>query len=194
MTETQARAVIVTYAARLYERGLVAGSSGNISLRVSGETLLVTPASRSLRGLEPSEIVACATDGTPLDRAQRPTSELPLHLAAYRVRPDTQCVIHTHPTYCIAWSKTRALFPLDTVGALESLGAIELVPYAKAGTRELAELCAAAFARGVDTIVMERHGLSCLATDLETAFIRTDLAEATAHIEFAASGLHTANR
>jgi len=39
---------------------------------------------------------------------------------------------------------------------------------------------------------MERHGLSCVADRLETAFVRTDLAEQTAHIEFAAFLLRAA--
>jgi L-fuculose-phosphate aldolase len=186
LTESAARAEIVSYCARLYGRGLVAGNSGNVSVRLADGTLVVTPTGVSLRDLDPSELVVCAADGTPLAGAGRPTSELPLHLAAYRVRPDIACVIHTHPTYCVGWSKTGGLFPLDTVGAIESLGTIAWTRYAKSGTQELADLCSAAFAGKVDTIVMERHGLSSVATSLETAFIRTDLAEQTAHIEFAA--------
>lgn len=186
MTETQARDAIVAYSALLWERGLVAGSSGNVSLRLDDGTILVTPASRSLRALSAADLVRTSADGAPLDAHARPTSELPLHLAAYRARPDAVCVVHTHPTYCVAWSKTGALFPLDTVGAIESLGTIAFTPYAKAGTQELADICCAAFAQPVDTIVMERHGLSCIGTTLEAAFMRTDLAEQTAKIEYAA--------
>jgi L-fuculose-phosphate aldolase len=186
LTEAAARAEIASYCARLYERGLVAGNSGNVSLRLADGTLVVTPTGVSLRALDPRELVACAADGTPLAGQGRPTSELPLHLAAYRVRPDIACVIHTHPTYCVGWSKTGGLFPLDTVGAIESLGTIAWTRYAKSGTQELADLCSAAFAGNVDTIVMERHGLSSVAPSLEAAFIRTDLAEQTAQIEFAA--------
>jgi L-fuculose-phosphate aldolase len=186
LTEAAARAEIATYCARLYERGLVAGNSGNVSLRLADGTIVVTPTGVSLRDLDPRELVACAADGTPLPGQGRPTSELPLHLAAYRVRPDIACVIHTHPTYCVGWSKTGGLFPLDTVGAIESLGTIAWTRYAKSGTQELADLCSEAFAGSVDTIVMERHGLSSVAPNLETAFIRTDLAEQTAQIEFAA--------
>ena len=183
---------IVAYAARLYERGLVAGASGNISVRLQSGDLLVTPTGVSLRALEPRDLVLCAPDGSPRERGAAATSELPLHLAAYRSRPDAAALIHTHPTYCVAWSKTGRLFPLDTVGAIESLGPVALVAYARSGTQELADLCASAFARRADTIVMTRHGLSSLGPDLETAFLRTDLAEQTAQIEFAASLLLTA--
>jgi L-fuculose-phosphate aldolase len=183
--EGLARKELAAYGARLYARGLIAGSSGNLSYRLDDGTLLVTPAGASLGALTEADLVACFASGAPHDPKRRPTSELPLHLAAYRVRPEARCVIHTHPTYCTAWSKTRRMFPLDTVGAIESLGPIALTRYAKSGTHELAEICAEAFARGIDTIVMERHGLSSVAADLETAFLRTDLAEQTAQIEFA---------
>ncbi len=178
------RGEIVAYAALLWRRGLVAGNSGNVSARLADGTLLVTPTGLSLRDLSPDAIVRTTADGAPLGPG-RPTSELPLHIAAYRVRPEIRCVIHTHPTYCVAWSKRGVMFPLDTVGAIESLGSIAWTPYAKSGTRELAEICSRAFASPVDTVVMERHGLSCVAADFETAFVRTDLAEQTAHIEYA---------
>lgn len=184
MTETQARNDIIASCALLWQRGLVAGSSGNVSVRLDDGTLVVTPSGRSLRALTAGELVRTGHDGVPLDASARPTSELPLHLAAYRVRPEIRCVIHTHPTYCVGWSNCGVLFPLDTVGAIESLGPIAFTRYAKSGSRELAEICSAAFAQAVDTIVMERHGLSSIGTTLETAFLRTDLAEQTAHIEY----------
>jgi L-fuculose-phosphate aldolase len=184
VTEKQARNEIVAYAALLWKRRLVAGASGNLSVRLDDGTILVTPSGRSLRALAPDELVRVRADGTAADPSARPTSELPLHLSAYRVRPDIRCVVHTHPTYCVGWSKCGELFPLDTVGAMESLGTIAFTPYAKSGSVELAEICAAAFGRPVDTIVMERHGLSSAGTTLETAFLRTDLAEQTARIEY----------
>jgi ribulose-5-phosphate 4-epimerase/fuculose-1-phosphate aldolase len=186
MTEAEARAQIVAYCRLLWERGLVAGSSGNVSVRLEDGTIVVTPAGASLRELTVEQLVRTAPDGTPLPSDGRPTSEFPLHLAAYRVRHEARCVVHTHPTHCVGWSKTGALFPLDTVGAIESLGPIAFTRYARSGTFELAEICSAAFATGADTILMERHGLSSVGTTLEQAFLRTDLAEQTAHIELVA--------
>jgi len=194
VTESQARAEIVRYATLLWVRRLVFGSSGNVSVRLDDGTIVVTPTTRSLRALEPDALVRVSPAGTPLDPAQRATSELPLHLAAYRARPDVRCVVHTHPTNCVAWSKHGRLFPLDTVGASESLGPIALTPFAKPGSEKLANLCSEAFAAQADTVLMERHGLSSVAADLETAFSRTDLAEQTAHIELAALLVGTANR
>ena len=186
MTEADARRAIVEYGRLLWDRGLVAGSSGNVSVRLDDGTIIVTPAGRALRALAVDDLVQVDDLGAQFGSGGRPTSELPLHLAAYRARAGIRCVVHTHPTYCVGWSKTGALFPLDTVGAIESLGPIRFTRYAKSGTSELADICSAAFADGAETVVMERHGISSVGTTLEEAYLRTELAEQTAHIEFAA--------
>ena len=167
---------------RLWKRRLVTGSSGNLSYRMNDGTLLVTPSARSIGDLDPGDLVTLDPDGTSRDPSARPTSELPLHLAAYRVRPDITCVMHTHPTMCVVWSKTGALFPRDTVGASETLRRAAWTPYYKNGSEELAQVCAEQFAQGVDVVMMERHGLSVVSDDLDDAFLQTDLAEEAARI------------
>lgn len=171
---------LVTYAALLWTRGLVFGTSGNASVRVGENHFLITPASRSLRALTAEELAEIDLDGRPL-AGGKASSEWQLHAAAYRVRPEVRAVIHTHPSACVAWSK-RGLFSLENVGARESLGTITWLPYQPPGTRALAEQCAEAFAAGFDTVVMADHGLSSVGVTLEAAFVRTDLAEDTARI------------
>lgn len=146
--------------------------------------MLVTPSGRSLRDLRPEDLVLLAPDGTPVKSGARPTSELPLHLAAYRARRDIACVMHTHPTMCVVWSKTGTIFPRDTVGASETLRDCAWTPFYKNGTQELATVCAQAFESGTDVVMMERHGLSVVGTTLEDAFVQTDLAEEAARIAY----------
>ena len=172
---------------RLWERRLVSGTSGNASVLLESGDILVTPSQKSLGYLEASDLVLVDRNGTPRNPSQRATSELPLHLAAYRVRTDIRSVIHTHPTMSVVYSKTQKLFPRDTVGASESLGTCAWTPYRKNGTSELAELCADEFARGVDLVVMERHGLTAIASTLEIAFMQSDLAEEAARIAYFSS-------
>jgi L-fuculose-phosphate aldolase len=189
MTESEARREIARYAALVWERGLVAGSSGNISMRIADGSIVATPTGFSLRAVTADDLVTVDPSGLPRDPARRPTSELFLHLAAYRARPEIACVIHAHPTYCVAWSKCGLMFPLDTVGAMESLGPIVYTPFEPPGSQALADRCAGAFRAGNDTVIMERHGLSSVGATLEAAFVRADLAEQTAHLEYAAQRL-----
>ncbi|HKE36235.1 MAG TPA: class II aldolase/adducin family protein [Candidatus Baltobacteraceae bacterium] len=184
MTEEHARAQIVTYAQRLWDRGLVSGTSGNVSVRLDDGDVLATPASRCLGGLLSNDIVRVAADGTPRNRGQRPTSELPLHLVVYRCRSDARCVVHVHPTFCVVWSLFGTVFPQETVGARETLGQVAWTAYRPAGSQDLADLCGAAFADGTDVVLMERHGLSAIGPELENAFVLVDQAEEAARVAY----------
>lgn len=184
LTEAQARESIAEYCALLWERRLVTGSSGNVSVRLADGDIVVTPTLRSLRALDPSELVRTDAHGKPRNAQQRATSELPLHVAAYRVRPDIQCVIHTHPTFCVVCSKLGRMFERDTVGARETLGEVAWTPYRPAGSDELAQVTSAEFERGAEVVLMERHGISAVGETLERAFVSTDLAEEAARIAF----------
>ena len=178
---------ILTYARELWDRQLTTGTSGNLSAHLDDGDLLVTPTGRSVRNLRADELVRVAPDGTPREAHSRPTTELPLHLAAYRVRDDIDCVIHSHPTYCVVWTKTGTVFARDTVGARESLGEVGWAPYSPPGSLKLADDCATVFASGCDCVLMERHGLSCSSLGFERAFVLTDLAEEAARIAYFSS-------
>lgn len=184
MREKRARNELISYGRELWDRRLVMGTSGNLSIRLDEKTILATPSGQSLRNLEPADLVRCDLSGSPADPAQQPTSELPLHLAAYVARPSVSVVVHTHPTFCVVLSKLRAVFARDTVGARETLRDIGFTPYHAAGSAELAQVVAAAFASGLDNVLMERHGLSCIGASLEDAFMQTDLAEEAARIAY----------
>lgn len=189
LTEEQAREQIVSYCSLLWDRRLVTGTSGNVSVRLADGDLIVTPTQRSLRLLLAGELVRTDGRGNPRAGQGTPTSELPLHIAAYAARSDISVVVHTHPTFCVVWSMTGKIFPRDTVGARETLGEVAWASYAAAGSEELARITATEFARGIDTVLMERHGVSAVGIDLESAFVLTDLAEEAARIALFAQGI-----
>lgn len=185
--EDVAREAIVRYCRRLWQRRLVSGSSGNVSVRLGDGSILITPSQRALAELAPSEIVAVQPSGDAMAPGQRPSSELPLHVAAYAARADIRCVVHTHPTFCVVWSLSGRVFPQETVGARETLGPVGWCAYAPAGSRELAGACATVLAGGTDTVILERHGLTTVGMTLESAFVLTDLAEEAARVAYHAT-------
>ena len=158
-------------------------------MRLANGDLIVTPSQRSLRELQEAELVRTDAAGAPRDSQQVPTSELPLHVAAYAAREDITAVIHTHPTFCVVWSKTGSVFPRDTVGARETLGEVGWTAYEPPGSQALANAAAVQFGRGADIVLMERHGVSAVGTSLEYAFVQTDLAEEAARIAFFSQAL-----
>ena len=182
--ETEAREAIVAYSRALWERRLVTGTSGNVSVRLEDGDILATPAARSLRNLSAAEIVRTDARGVPRDPKQQATSEFPLHAAAYAARTDARALIHTHPTFCVVWSTFGSVFPRDTVGARETLGDVAWTAYRPPGSEDLARLAAEHFSKGIDTVLMERHGISAIGPNLECAFVLTDLAEEAARIAY----------
>jgi ribulose-5-phosphate 4-epimerase/fuculose-1-phosphate aldolase len=107
-----------------------------------------------------------------------------LHVGAYRARPDAAVVVHTHPTFCVVWSKENSVLPRDTVGARETLREVVLTRFHPAGSAALADEVAAVLRRGIDNVLLERHGFLAVSDSLEDAFLQTDLAEEAARIAY----------
>ena len=94
--EAKAREAVVEAGRRLFERGLVARTWGNVSARVSEHLFVITPSGRAYEHLRPEDLVLLdCRDLAKLGR-QKPSSEKGIHADAYRLRPEVNFVIHTH--------------------------------------------------------------------------------------------------
>ena len=111
-SESQLRADIVEVGRRLYARGYTASNDGNISVRLDGDRLLMTPKS-VCKGFMTAEMM-CVTDlgGRKLAGDRDPSSEMQMHLEVYRQRPDVNAVVHAHPPIATG-------FPVITPGWCE---------------------------------------------------------------------------
>src|SRR5690348_3088552 len=88
---------IVLVCRRLYERGLVAGPDGNVSVRLEDGSILVTPSGMSKVDVTVEDLVTVDADGAVIAGRRGPSSELRMHLRIYRRRPDVHAVVHAHP-------------------------------------------------------------------------------------------------
>ena len=88
---------IVRCCRAFWERGLIAGADGNVSVRTGPDRLLVTPRGCIKGELESEDLVEVDLDGRRLDGSREATTELDLHLRVYRRRPDCGAVVHAHP-------------------------------------------------------------------------------------------------
>ncbi|MST71972.1 class II aldolase/adducin family protein [Olsenella porci] len=94
----------------LYDRGYVASNDGNVSVRVGANEVVVTPSGVSKGRMTPDMLVRCDLDGNvlPDDESGRfPSSEVKMHLAVYRERPDVRAVVHAHPVFATAFAICR---------------------------------------------------------------------------------------
>ena len=191
----EARERIVRVCRRLYDRGLIAGPDGNVSVRVSADRLLVTPAGMSKVDVTADSLVAVDLDGAPIDGApidgarldgRRASSELRMHLAIYRARPDVRAVVHAHPPTATGFAVAGETIPDGVLPeVICQMGAVALVPYATPGTEAVGDAFAPYLAAH-DAFLMANHGATTVGPTLEVAHQRMESLEHAARIVLSA--------
>jgi L-fuculose-phosphate aldolase len=173
---------------RLWTRGFVASNDGNISARLGADRLLMTPANVSKGFMTPDMMVVTDLDGTMVSGApgRKPSSEILMHLVAYRERPDVGAVVHAHPPLSTGFAV--AGIPLDRAVLAEvvtTLGSIPIAEYGTPSTRELAD-AVAPYVRLHDGLLLANHGALALGRDLLSAYYKMETIEHFARISLVA--------
>jgi ribulose-5-phosphate 4-epimerase/fuculose-1-phosphate aldolase len=172
--------------------GLVVGSGGNLSARVPGtDECWVTATGTWLDRLTPASFARVRiSDGAALEpAAPSATSELALHLATYRVRPDASAIIHLHPQSLLLLDALDEPVRLVTTDHVAYVRRVARTPFALPGSAAVAELAAAAAAGGANCVVLANHGCSVLADSVELAHKRVLYLEEAARLTYAALAL-----
>jgi ribulose-5-phosphate 4-epimerase/fuculose-1-phosphate aldolase len=169
------------------QAGLVVGSGGNLSARApDADECWVTAAGTWLDRLDRGSFVRIRiSDGAALDRAA-PSSELALHLATYRARPDVNAVVHLHPQTVLLLDAIGEPIRLVTTDHAFYLRRIATMPFVPPGRPEVGTLAAEACADGTDCVVLSRHGCSVVADSVELAHKRAFYLEEAALLTYRA--------
>lgn len=165
---------IIEAGRRLHDKGLIAASQGNISVR-SGRGLLVTASGVSKGALTPRLVLRTDLDG----RASGPgvSSEIQMHVAAYRRRPDIRAIVHAHPPAATAFTAVGRAPDSALLGeSVLMLGQVRLVPYAAPSTAELANLVGEALV-GSQAVLLANHGAVTVGATLAQAMDRMETLE-----------------
>jgi L-fuculose-phosphate aldolase len=186
------RAELVAASRRLHQMGWVANHDGNLSVRLTGDRLLITPTAVSKRDVDDTMLIIVDMQGRVLEGRRKPFSELELHLAAYRARPEVECVAHAHPPHASAFGLVGVeLGPLAMPEIVVSLGeSIPTVPLLMPKSPELVKAVEAT-AGTADAMLLARNGALTLGSSLEQAILRMELVEHYAKILSIARGLGT---
>jgi len=193
MSERELRERIAEHGRSLYERGLTAGSSGNVSVRLP-DGILVTPTNCCLGRLDPDEISRLDSVGNLLS-GKPPSKESFLHMAYYNARAKEQAIVHLHSTWSVAVSCLADIDPDDVIPPITAyfvmrVGRLPLVPYFPPGDERLAEAVASA-AKSSRGALLANHGPVIGATDLDQAVYAVEELEETAKLFLMLRGLPT---
>jgi len=180
---------IVAVCSRLYDRGLIAGQDGNVSVRLAGGHILVTPAGLSKVDVTAEALVELTPEGRQVTGALAPSSEVGMHLRIYRERTDVRAVVHAHPPVATAFGVVGRDF-MDAVlpEAIFHLGRVPLVPFAMPGTPALGDAMAPYLADH-DVFLLASHGATTVGPSLRLAHQRMESLEHAACILHAAAQL-----
>lgn len=181
------REALVDYGKKLSLAGLCPGTSGNLSVYDPDSGLMaITPSGLNYFEICPEDIVITDLSGNIADGGRRPSSELNLHAAFYRAKPEARSVVHTHSVFCttlgILGEPIRAVHFM--IGAANSRE-IPLAPYVTFGTEALAEV-AVRFCGGSKAVLLANHGLVTYGGSLADAFELAVTLEYVAQLQYRA--------
>ncbi|MBU0984830.1 MAG: class II aldolase/adducin family protein [candidate division Zixibacteria bacterium] len=180
---------IIEIGRRLAERGLVAGTDGNLSVRVADDGVLITASGRPKGYLRPDDLVEVSLNGQSPIGASPPSSECDMHLSVYRARPDIGACVHAHPPHATAFAITGQALPSGVLPeVVVFVGDIPLTEYAPPGTPAVGASLAP-YLKGHNAFLLRNHGVLTVGRTLEEAYHRMETVEHYARIILLARGL-----
>ena len=182
--ENRQREKIAALSRSLYERGLTAGSSGNISVRLENGWLL-TPTNSCLGELDPARISKLDWEGHLLS-GDPPSKEAFLHRSMYEARNIAGSIVHLHSTHSAAVSCMSGLaddncIPPITPYFVMKIGRLPLVPYFRPGDKALGEVIRG-LAANHSAVLLSNHGPVVSGSNLEAAIYALEELEETAKL------------
>ena len=180
---------IVAAAQELLAKGLVEGTSGNISARMENGNVALTPSSLDYRVMTVDDICVVDSSGEQVSGARGPTSEKSLHMAVMNAYEDIAVCIHSHAVHATMFAVAHQDVPSCIDEFTVYLGGdIRCTEYAPSGSPDLAEQVVKALdARGAALIA--NHGMVAIGTTMEKAMHNTALVERSAKIIWGAKQL-----
>jgi len=167
---------------RIWLKGFCAGNEGNHSYRIGPDRYLCTPTGISKGNLKPDDLCVVDGEGKQISGKRKRTSEMLMHLAIYKARPDVKCVIHSHPPHATAFAVAGVELPTCIHPEAEVfLGAVKTAKYVTPGDTRLGESLMP-YIKDSNTIVLQNHGVVCFDTDLEQCYYKLEIVDAYARI------------
>lgn len=180
---------IVMIMNRIYYYGMTTTTGGNLSIRDSEGTVWISPSSVDKGNLRREDIMQIKPDGTIIG-LHRPSVEYPFHLAIYKKRPDLKAVLHAHPPALVAFSLLREIPDTSIIPDARFLsGKITIAKYALPGSSTLGDKISAEFEKGINTVMLENHGVVLGSTSLFKAFMNFEMLDYCARIQINAKAL-----
>lgn len=176
--------LLVSYGKKLLDKKLVAGTSGNLSLRGQGDEIYITPSGMNYLEITEDEIVKINFKGEILEGDKKPSSEWMMHVEIYKNYPKYNAIVHTHSPIATAFAVSRKKIPLILIEMKPFLGGeIEVAPFKPSGSLELAKSLIP-YLKKSNSCLLANHGVVSCGKNIESAFLSAEYVEDAAKIYY----------
>jgi L-fuculose-phosphate aldolase len=180
--EQLSREEVVQFGRMLHQRGYIAATDGNLSVRLDAERVLTTPTGISKGMMTVDDLVIVDLDGNRMSGRRPASTELGMHMLIYRLRPDVRGIVHAHPTTATGYAAAGIELNQALISEVVlSLGSIPLARYATPGTADLAAALEPLIPHH-DAILMANHGVVTYGDTLLRAYLKMETVEHFANI------------
>jgi L-fuculose-phosphate aldolase len=190
MSEDEVRQSVLETAREMYRKGLVEGTSGNVSGRMpDGQTVCMTPSSLPYETMTVDDLVIVDLDGNVVEGHRSPTTEKAVHLGCYKAYEEVGGVIHSHPLYASMFAVARQPIPAVIEEFVVYIGGdVPVCEYTTTGTDELGDVIAANL-KDRSSCLIANHGMASIGVTPEKALHAALVVERSAHIIWGARQL-----
>src|SRR3990167_4074421 len=178
-THEKARQCVVDLCIELSRRGYLAGTGGNVALRIDAGQFAVTPSATDYLTMSAADVcVLRLSDLARIEGDRAPSVETGLHAQVLRRRPDTQCSIHTHQPAASACALLGQALDVNEPDARRALGpCVPVIGYMPSGTSLLAGMTGRALRSDVNAYLMRNHGVLCCGASVAAALLAVEQLE-----------------
>lgn len=179
------RQAIADMCRRLSDQGYLAGTGGNIGLRLDNLHFAVTPTATDYETMKAEDVAVLRLDTlAQVEGGKKPSVEKGLHQRMLSAYPERRASIHTHQPVASAVALLHETLPWPQGSPLELGRHVGLIPYRPSGTGMLVKALGKTLEPDVFAYLLASHGVICTVASLEgaTDMVRRIEAAAAIHL------------
>ncbi|MBB5264133.1 L-fuculose-phosphate aldolase [Catenibacillus scindens] len=164
--------------------GLINGTSGNIALRDdTDDVVAITPSGIPYTHMTADQIAIVDMNGKWIDGPFKPSSEVPMHTAVLRSRPDVKATVHTHGMFATIMAMLDEPLQPTTPPQAEFVP-VRIVPFTMPGSDEVAQRVVETLGADGRAVLIKNHGMFCCGKDMKAAMSATIYTEEMAQTAY----------
>lgn len=164
---------ILYWSKRLYQKGFMPATSGNVSVKKDGK-IIISRSGCCSADMTEDDLVLMDLNGNPLEQGKKPSSEKLLHVYIYEIRSDIKAIVHSHCPYITAFAATHKEIDKHFLADFTyEFDKIPVAPYYLPSSIELAQKTSDYFDK-YSCVLMANHGVVIGSDSVQNCFYKLE--------------------